>query len=95
MRKTMPKPGKIITVGEKSYKIIKVNALEETLEVSWMEGQERNIILTKEEWSQAGVAQSGPPQSSPPPAQPPSPEPEAPARRKRGRNSRGTQGSDR
>jgi cell fate regulator YaaT (PSP1 superfamily) len=95
MRKTMPKPGKIITVGGKSYKIIKVNALEETLEVSWMEGQERNIILTKEEWSQAGAAQSGPPQASPPPAQPASPEPEAPARRKRGRNSRGTQGSDR
>ncbi|HIJ90828.1 MAG: regulatory iron-sulfur-containing complex subunit RicT [Desulfobulbaceae bacterium] len=53
MRKTMPKPGKTITIGDKSYKIIKVNALEETLEVNWVEGQERNILLTKEEWSQA------------------------------------------
>jgi len=80
MRKKMPKPGKIITIGEKNYKIIKVNALEETLEVSWLEGQERNILLTKEEWSQAKTTQ--PALSQPQPrAQPP--EAEAPPRRKK------------
>ncbi|MBU1406346.1 MAG: hypothetical protein KKE83_07805 [Proteobacteria bacterium] len=75
MRKQMPKPGKTITVGEKNYKIIKVNALEETLEVNWLEGQERNIILTKEEWSQARAAQ--PAQQGQTPAQAQAPEPGA------------------
>ena len=65
MRKRMPKPGKTITVGDKNYKIIKVNALEETLEVSWVEGQERNIILTKEEWSQAKAPQPAQGQAQP------------------------------
>ncbi|MHB8987510.1 MAG: PSP1 domain-containing protein [Desulfobulbia bacterium] len=82
MRKKMPKPGKIITIGEKNYKIIKVNALEETLEVSWLEGQERNILLTKEEWSQAKTAQPALNQPQPQPrAQ--TPEAEAPPRRKK------------
>ncbi|MDG4475716.1 PSP1 domain-containing protein [Thiovibrio frasassiensis] len=65
MRKKMPKPGKIITIGEKNYKVIKVNALEETLEVNWLEGQERNILLSKEEWSQAKAALPAPGQSQP------------------------------
>jgi cell fate regulator YaaT (PSP1 superfamily) len=96
MRKTMPKPGKIINVGGKNYKIIKVNALEETLEVSWLEGQERNIILTKEEWSQAEAAQPGPAQTPAPP-QPPArtPEPETPGRRKKPRPPRPPKERDR
>ncbi|MCG2823135.1 MAG: PSP1 domain-containing protein [Desulfurivibrionaceae bacterium] len=80
MRKKMPKPGKIITIGEKNYKIIKVNALEETLEVSWLEGQERNILLTKEEWSQAKTTQ---PALSQPQPRAQTPEAEAPPRRKK------------
>ncbi len=91
MRKTMPKPGKTITVGEKNYKIIKVNALEETLEVSWLEGQERNIILSKEEWSQARAPQPAQGQAQTQ-AQPP--EPEAPARRKKSKPHKAPEGSD-
>ncbi|MHB1014628.1 MAG: PSP1 domain-containing protein [Desulfurivibrionaceae bacterium] len=91
MRKTMPKPGKTITVGEKNYKIIKVNALEETLEVSWLEGQERNIILSKEEWSQARAPQPAQGQTQTQ-AQPP--EPEAPARRKKSKPHKAPEGSD-
>jgi len=56
-RKKMPKQGKIISLGEKNYKIFKVNALEETLEVSSLDGQEKNVILTKQEWSQARLIQ--------------------------------------
>ncbi|MFZ5774081.1 MAG: PSP1 domain-containing protein [Thermodesulfobacteriota bacterium] len=78
LRKKMPKPGKTITVGEKTYKIIKVNALEETIEVATPDGQERNVVLTKEQWSQCRpAAPPPPPQPAPTDGQP---------RRKRPRN---------
>ena len=93
MRKTMPKPGKTITVGEKNYKIIKVNALEETLEVNWLDGQERNIILTKEEWSQARAAQPTQPQGQPQ-AQPQAPEASAQPRKKKHKQHKAPEGQD-
>ncbi|MFA7383357.1 MAG: regulatory iron-sulfur-containing complex subunit RicT [Desulfurivibrionaceae bacterium] len=96
MRKTMPKPGKAITIGEKNYKIVKVNPLEETIEVSWVDGHERNIILTKEEWSQARATQPAPGQSPLPQVQPQpvAPEAQAPPRRKKSRPPRGAKGTD-
>lgn len=94
MRKTMPKPGKAITVGEKNYKIIKVNALEETLEVSWLDGQERNIILRKEEWSQAISTQTTLGQQPQPPRPPKSSEADAPARKRKPRHHKNPQGHD-
>ncbi|MFH1019790.1 MAG: hypothetical protein V1782_04125, partial [Pseudomonadota bacterium] len=92
IRKTMPKPGKAITVGEKNYKIIKVNPLEETLEVSWVDGQERNIILTKDEWSQAKATQPAQGQAQPQ-AQTQPPDTEAPARRKKSKHHKAPEGS--
>ncbi|MGV1100401.1 PSP1 domain-containing protein [Thiovibrio sp. JS02] len=53
LRKKMPKPGKTITVGEKTYKVIKVNPLEETIEANCLDDQEKNVLLKKEEWRQA------------------------------------------
>jgi hypothetical protein len=95
MRKQMPKPGKTITVGDKNYKIIKVNALEETLEVNWLDGQERNIILTKEEWSQARAPQPAQGQT-PAPAQTQAQTPEAGAqpRKKKPRHHKAPEGQD-
>lgn len=93
IRKTMPKPGKAITVGEKNYKIIKVNPLEETLEVAWVDGHERNIILTKEEWSQARATQPVQGQAAPPQPQAQPPEAEAPPRRKRPKHHKAPEGS--
>jgi cell fate regulator YaaT (PSP1 superfamily) len=93
IRKTMPKPGKSITVGEKNYKIVKVNPLEETIEVSWVDGHERNIVLTKEEWSQARAMQ--PAQGQPQPqAQAQAPEAEAQPRRKKPRHHKAPEGPD-
>jgi len=98
MRKTMPKPGKAISIGEKNYKIVKVNPLEETLEVSWVDGHERNIILTKDEWSQARATQPvpGQQQAALPQAQmqPLAPEAQAQPRRKKPRPPRGPKESD-
>ena len=93
IRKTMPKAGKTITVGEKNYKIIKVNPLEETLEVSWVDGHERSIILSKEEWTQARATQPAHVQATAPaPTQ--TPETDAPARRKRSRHHKAPEGSN-
>lgn len=93
IRKTMPKPGKTITVGEKNYKIIKVNLLEETLEVSWVDGHERSIILTKEEWTRARATQPAHVQAT---AQAPAQasDAEAPAKRKKSRHHKAPEGSN-
>ena len=68
LRKKMPKAGKTITLGTKNYRVIKVNPLEETIEVNCLDDQERNILLSKEEWSQARPPQT---QQGQPPAQEP------------------------
>lgn len=88
LRKKMPKPGKTITVGEKNYKITKVNTLEETIEVATPDGQERNIILTKEQWSQCRPTTATP---QPPQLQPQTAEPQS--RKKRPKNPKPERGN--
>jgi len=79
LRKKMPKPGKTIILGEKNYKVLKVNALAGTIEVTCLDDKERNIILAREEWEQA---------KKPQPAQPaqPAQASEGGGKRKKSRN---------
>jgi cell fate regulator YaaT (PSP1 superfamily) len=61
LRKKMPKPGKTIILGEKNYKVLKVNALAGTIEVTCLDDKERNITLSREEWERAKKPQPPPP----------------------------------
>ena len=53
LRKKMPKLGKNITLDDKTYKVTKLNVLEETIQVYAPDEVEKNRVLTKEEWLQA------------------------------------------
>lgn len=79
LRKKMPKPGKTIILGEKNYKVLKVNALAGTIEVTCLDDKEKNIILAQEEWQAAKKPQP------PPTAQPAQPG-EGGGKRKKSRN---------
>ncbi len=88
LRKKMPKAGKTITLGEKNYKVIKVNPLEETIEVHCLDSQEKNIVLDKEEWRKARPPQGqGVGQGQPQPG-------EGGGRRKKSRNSKPPEGEE-
>ena len=56
LRKKMPKLGKQIILNDKTYKVTKLNVLEETVQVYAPDEVEKNRVLTKEEWSQAKPA---------------------------------------
>ncbi|TBV82273.1 MAG: hypothetical protein EYX74_03110 [Desulfobulbaceae bacterium] len=50
LRRQMPKPGKIVTLDGRDFKVLKVNILEETLEVNTPDDPEQVITWQRHEW---------------------------------------------
>ena len=49
----MPKTGKIIIFDGQSYKVLKHNVLDETIDVVAQDDPEKKLTLTREEWQRA------------------------------------------
>ncbi|HIJ79671.1 MAG TPA: hypothetical protein HPP69_10205 [Deltaproteobacteria bacterium] len=67
LRKKMPKLGKNITLDDKTYKVTKLNVLEESIQVYSPDEVEKNRLLTKEEWSKALSPHAQQPKADNPP----------------------------
>ena len=55
IRKHMPKIGKTITVGGQSFKVLKHNVLEETIEATSPDDPQKTVILARKDWQQAKI----------------------------------------
>ncbi|MBU0729132.1 MAG: hypothetical protein KKA70_05270 [Proteobacteria bacterium] len=51
-KKNMPKPGKIISVDGKQYKVIHNNALRETITVISQEDPGKHVLLDRDQWGE-------------------------------------------
>ncbi|MDZ7640486.1 MAG: regulatory iron-sulfur-containing complex subunit RicT [Desulfurivibrio sp.] len=56
LRKPMPRPGKQVTLDGKLFKVLKLNVLEQSVEVRQTDDPERQIVWQASEWQRCAAA---------------------------------------